>query len=327
MTLEGNLKRLAAQGKLPHAIMLHENDGGGAIRIVLSLLERMYCRNPQGDEPCGECKSCSKVRKLIHPDVHFVFPVAGGSIVAAAEKPTSLSYAAQWRSLVLSNPDFREDDLTEALGIEGKNSLISVAESKIILDRLSMSALEGGYRTIVVYLPEKMNAEAANRLLKIIEEPPLKTQFIMITHAPENVLETISSRCQRMRVAPSGELSVEEDSTFAALFSDLLGALASRNLSAALEAGDAVAALPSRESAKSFCKFSVQRLRRIFLLQQGVPSLAPGACDADRFSRTLSRRFPRGAMEVFDRASMLLSRNVQSKIVWTDAVCALYKIR
>ena len=148
-------------GKVPHAIMFHEDDGGGGVPIALAFLQYLFCKDKAGGDSCGACPSCNKISKLIHPDVHFIYPVNTGA---------STDFAAQWRELVLSNPVFTENDLREALGIEGKNAMIKVDEAKTVLDILSLYALERGYRALVMYLPEKMNKEAANRLLKAVEE-------------------------------------------------------------------------------------------------------------------------------------------------------------
>ena len=157
------LRQMAESGRIPHAMLLHENDGGGAFPLVLDFLDEVYGHNP-------------RVRKLIHPDVHFVFPVAG------SDKPVSDQFIGQWRTLLQENPCFFENELYAALGIEGKQSNISVNEARSILEKLSLSAVEGGYRTVVLYLPEKMNIQAANTLLKMVEEPPEKTLFLLVTH-------------------------------------------------------------------------------------------------------------------------------------------------
>lgn len=139
--------------------------------------------------------------KLIHPDVHFVFPVNKGP-KASDDKPTSESYIKYWRELAVANPYFTEADLQKAIGIESKSGLIAVAEAKSIISKLSLTAVADGYKAVIFYLPEKMNQETANRLLKMVEEPPEKTVFIFITHSPEKVLQTIFSRCQSIRVMP-----------------------------------------------------------------------------------------------------------------------------
>jgi DNA polymerase-3 subunit delta' len=312
------LHQMAASGHIPHAMLLHEDDGGGAFPLVLQFLEELYGGNP-------------RVQKLIHPDIHFVFPVAG------ADKPVSLQYVGKFRDLVLENPYFFENELYTAIGIEGKQSNISVNEARSILERLSLSAVEGGYRTVVLYLPEKMNAQAANALLKMVEEPPRQTLFLFITQAPEKVLQTISSRCLHLRVQPlSQEAEAEVHAREAAgnsalqdLFHDLLDALVARDLLKALETADAVADLKVREQQKTFCRLASEDLRRLFLLQK-APSMAR-VPEGDKvyyqkMASALKPTFPRRALECLNRAQLLLERNVNQKILFTDLVNQLYCI-
>ena len=324
MTVYGNTEMVAAlhqmvqSGIIPHAMLLHEEDGGGAFPLLLNFLEELYGGNP-------------RVQKLIHPDIHFVFPVAG------ADKPTSLSCIAPFRQLLLGNPYFFEHELYSAIGIEGKQSNISVNEARSILERLSLTSVEGGYRTVVLYLPEKMNAQAANALLKMVEEPPQQTLFLFITHAPEKVLLTISSRCLHLRVQPlSPEAEREAHATDAAensvlsdLFHDLLEAVVARDLLKALETGEAVADLKVREQQKRFCRLASEDLRRIFLLQK-MPELAllpEGEEDFfRRMAASLKPTFPRKGMAALDRSLLLIERNVNQKILFTDLVNTLYML-
>ena len=187
----------------------------------------------------------------------------------------------------------------------------------------------------MMYLPEKMNAQAANALLKMVEEPPQKTLFLLITQAPEKVLVTIASRCLHIRIQP---LSLEADSIVHArevagaavlrdLFHDILEALTARNLLQALETSDAVADLKDREKQKSFCRLASEDLRRIFLVQK-TPQLAvlPEG-EGDWFRRmagALKPTFPRKANDALERALTLLERNVNQKILFTDLGSKLY---
>ena len=313
------LHRMVESGHIPHAMLLHQDDGGGAFPIAINFLEELYGGSP-------------RVQKLIHPDIHFVFPVAG------ADKPVSLQYIAPFRELLLENPYFYENELYSAIGIEGKQSNISVNEARSILDRLSLSAVEGGFRTVVMYLPEKMNVQAANALLKMIEEPPRQTLFLLITQAPEKVLVTISSRCLHMRVQPlSPEAEAEVHAREAAgntvledLFHDLLDAVVARDLLKALETGDAVADLKVREQQKSFCKLASEDLRRIFLLQKmpGMARLQQGTEAWYKASACqLKPTFARRGLAALDRALLLIERNVNQKILFTDLVNQLYTIQ
>lgn len=157
------------------------------------------------------------------------------------------------------------------------------------------------------------------------------TQFLLVTHAPDKVLPTIASRCQRIRVKPSGRpgrRAEESDAQYSELLGSMLDAVFSHDLLSALEAGEAVAALPSRESARAFCKFASDTLREIFLRQQGLASIAcPDNAFADRYAARCSKTFPRKAAEGFDRAWMMAGRNVNAKIVFTDLVNRLYILK
>ena len=316
-TVAAVLRQMAGSGRIPHAMLLHENDGGGAFPVLLDFLDEVYGHNP-------------RVRKLIHPDIHFVFPVAG------PDKPVSDRFIGAWRELLLENPCFYENELYSAIGIDSKQSLISVYEARNILEKLSLSSVEGGYRTVVVYLPEKMNPQAANALLKMVEEPPENTLFLLVTHQPERVLTTIFSRCLFLRIPP---FSREEDRAVHAkegaetnelsdLFHDLLDALVRKDLLGALEAGDAVAELGSREKQKRFCRVASDMLRNIFLLQQGLPDLADILGDERPFyeemAAKLRKNFARQALASLDRVLLLLERNVNQKILFTDLVNRLY---
>lgn len=345
------LAGMVDSGRIPHAVMFYENDGCGALALTLAFLEYLT--------------GSTKVSRLIHPDVHFIFPVTKGSKVSV-DKPTSESYLQYWRELVMSNPYFLESELNEALGIEGKSSIISISEARFIIDKLAFHPLEGGYRAVVVYLPEKMNTETANRLLKSIEEPPEKTQFIFITHAPERVLTTISSRCQGIRVLPlqkdvlSGILvreygrsedeaqsaaSVSGGSLGAALnylsengesgetfglFTGMMDALLDKDLIAAQEMAEQVAALPSRENAKAFCRYAADSFRKIFMLQQGLPAIAGvtgrEAGVFEGYASRCRRTFVRSAMPHLDRARMLIERNINLKILFCDLVNRFYTL-
>jgi len=277
--------------------------------------------------------------KLIHPDVHFVFPVNKGP-KASEDKPTSESYLKYWRELVLADPYFTEADLQKAIGIESKTGLIAVAEAKSIIGKLSLASVTGGYKAVIFYLPEKMNQETANRLLKLVEEPPEKTIFLFVTHAPEKVLQTIFSRCQSIRVMPltkeeaekvramRPEDDREEYDACMDLFSDLTDALLKRDLMTVLECGEAMASLESREKQKAFCTFAGDCIRKIFMIQQNVPELADLSAREADFFRNVSERLPETfcpkTMANIEKAVAMIDRNVNSKIVFCDLVNRMF---
>ena len=320
--IEGNaplkeaLAGMVDSGHIPHAILFHEDDGSGGVALALSFLQYLYCTDRGGGDSCGACPPCNRVSKLIHPDVHFVFPETTGT-------PCTAQLDA-WRSLVLGNPYFTEAELQEALGIEKKATQIGVSEAKAIIETLSLHALEGGYSSVLIYLPEKMHPTAANRLLKLIEEPPELTQFVLVTHAPEKVLPTIRSRCQQLRVEPRRQVQTLRFSD-PELLTALVDALLDRDLSAALEAAERVTALPSRDAAKSFCLYAADRFRQLFLLQQGLDALADASDLRLRgWAGRCRKTFPRKALEICDRTLRRIERNVNLKIAFADFADRLY---
>ena len=333
------LVSMADSGRVAHAMLMYENEGCGALALALAYVQYLNCSNPHDGDSCGECPSCRQMAKLIHPDVHYVFPVNKGP-KTSDDKPTSESYLKYWRELAIANPYFVEADLQRAIGIESKNGLIAVAEARNIISKLSLTAVADGYKAVIFYLPERMNQETANRLLKMVEEPPVKTLFIFITHAPEKVLQTIFSRCQSVRVMP---LTKEEDqkvrslnpfddseeyNAFMDLFSDLMNAVVSRDLMSALECGETMAALESREKQKAFCTFAGECIRKIFMFQQNLQQIAGVSEQEQEFYVTMAgrcgRKFCSRSISDIEKVVAMIDRNVSSKILFTDLVNRMF---
>ena len=361
--LKKTMVAMADSGRVGHAMLLYENEGCGALPLALAYVQYLNCRNRHDGDSCGECQSCRQMTGLVHPDTHFVFPV-NSSRKVDVQKPVSESFLPLWRELVHENPYFLESDLYARLGIEGKAGNIAIAEARYILEKLSLSSVEDGYKTVLLWLPERMNAETANKLLKIVEEPPEKTLFMFVTHHPDRVLQTIFSRCQSYRVLPlgrdvlekalvenfgkdpqesarqtaicGGSIGValdamgerEEYSAFMQIFRDLVSGLAARDLQAVLDASDSMSAIDSREKQKAFCIFAGECLRKIFMLQQNMQELAGIAPEEAAFwtgvAAGAGRTFSRKALALADRAVMLLDRNVNPKMVFCDMVGQMY---
>ncbi len=333
------LSSMADSGRVAHAMLMYENEGCGALALALAYVQYLNCSNPHDGDSCGECPSCRQMMKLIHPDVHFVFPVNKGP-KSSDEKPVSESYIKYWRELALADPYFVEADLQRAIGIESKNGLIAVAEAKSIIGKLSLTAVADGYKAVIFYLPEKMNQETANRLLKLVEEPPEKTIFIFITHAPEKVLQTIFSRCQSIRVLPLSKEEAEkvrelkpsadneDDALFMEIFTDLMNAITGRDLMAALECGEVMAALESREKQKAFCTFASDCIRNIFMIQQGLPQLADVSGEGREFYELMASRLGKGfcmkSITNIEKVVAMIDRNVSSKILFCDLVDRMF---
>ena len=172
--------------------------GSANLALALAFAQYVACKNKQQDDACGTCTSCVKHLKFVHPDLHFVFPVATTSNVKT--KPVSKNFLSEWRSLLDENPYFSLFDWLKYIGVENKQGLISVEESTHILKDLSLKPYESESRIMLIWMPEKMNIQAANKLLKIIEEPPQKTLFLLVAESTENMLATVLSRTQLLKV-------------------------------------------------------------------------------------------------------------------------------
>ena len=333
------LAAMADSGRVAHAMLLYENEGCGALALALAYVQYLNCTNPSDGDSCGKCLSCKQMEKLIHPDVHFVFPVNKGP-KTSDDKPTSESYIKYWRELAAADPYFTEADLQKAIGIESKNGLIAVAEARSIISKLSLTSVADGYKAVVFYLPEKMNQETANRLLKMVEEPPEKTIFLFITHAPEKVLQTIFSRCQSVRVLPLTKEEVElvrsrkpeedkeEYNRFSDLFADLMNAIVSRNLMGALDCSEQMAALESREKQKAFCTFASECIRKIYMIQQNMPQIADVPEDEHEFyskmAASCGKSFCHRSVTNIEKVVAMIDRNVSSKILFCDLVNRMF---
>lgn len=327
------LRAMVDNQRIPHAMLFHENPGCGAMSLAIAFLTYLNCEHPVNGDSCGECPSCRQMAKLVHPDVHYVFPVNTGDVIKG-DHPVSDMGVKEFRAMVLDNPYFTEQDLYAALGIESKSGNISVFEAKEIISKLSLSSVTGSYKSIVMFLPERMNPAAANKLLKILEEPPAQTNFILICHNPQEVMKTIYSRCQLMRVLPPDRSALAGESAsgeIVQIWNDLLSALLSRNLMQCLECADRLDALKSREKQKNFCAFAATRLRNIFLQSRRLGELCfkvddnPDSASVDAAAAAgLPAKFYTRAVANLDRAAMLLGRNVSAKMVFTDLVNHFY---
>ena len=180
------------EGRIPHTQLFCSSEGVGAYELALAYARYLNCDNPQASDACGKCPSCVKMNKLVHPDVHFVFPVIKSKL--------SDDYLPEWRDFVLTTPYFTLDQWLNHIHAENAQAIIYAKESEAILKKLSLKSSEGKYKITLIWLPEKMNSVCANKLLKIFEEPPHQTLFFLISEQPESLLSTILSRTQRIDI-------------------------------------------------------------------------------------------------------------------------------
>lgn len=187
------LVKMVNTHRVPHALLFSGKDGCGHLLAAITFAQFLYCNNRNGNEPCGTCASCTKVSKLIHPDLHFVFP-----IIKSKHVKTSNDLLPDFREAFLQNQYLTLNDWVSELSAENKQPIIPVEESADILKKLSYTSFEGSYKIMVIWQADKMNNEAANKLLKILEEPSDDTIFILVVNDVEKLMATIISRVQHI---------------------------------------------------------------------------------------------------------------------------------
>ncbi len=183
--------------KISHAQLFFGSEGTGKLSLAIAYAQYISCQNKSDTDSCGECNSCKKYNKLVHPDLHFVFPVAK---FKTSHTPVSDDYIVQWRDFVNNNPYFTFNQWLEKMEQAGKQALIYEKESGEIIKKLNFKTFEAEYKIMIIWMSEKMNISAANKLLKIIEEPPPKTLFILISEDSNSLLSTIISRTQPINI-------------------------------------------------------------------------------------------------------------------------------
>jgi len=186
-------------GYIPHARLLSGPEGVGKVALALAYARYLSCSSRQEDDACGLCPSCIKYNKLSHPDLHFVFPIVKDS---KKKREICDDYLTEWRTFVLQNPYFNLTSWLNFIGADNSQGMIYAKESDEIIRKLNLKAYESEYKIMIVWLPEKMHEACSNKLLKMIEEPPFHTVFLLISENPDRIIGTIQSRTQRLPIPP-----------------------------------------------------------------------------------------------------------------------------
>ncbi|MGS2725705.1 DNA polymerase III subunit [Psychroserpens sp. BH13MA-6] len=201
--IKNHLTKSCDFGRIPHAQLFVGPEGSGTLPMAIAYAQYILCKNSNGENNNG-IEACNlKFNNLSHPDLHFAFPVATNDKVK--KHPVSNHFMEEWRQLIDRQPYGNLFDWYRILGIDNKQGQIGVDEAHDIVKALSLKSYEGGYKVILIWMSEKMNTSAANKLLKLIEEPPNKTIFILIAEDEEQIINTIRSRCQVLHFPPLAE--------------------------------------------------------------------------------------------------------------------------
>lgn len=337
------------EGRIPHAQLFCGSEGVGKKALALAYARYISCTNRTETDACGSCPSCVKFSKLVHPDVHFVFPVV--------KSGRSDDYIVEWRRLVLNNPYFNLNHWLNEIAAENAQAVIYTKESDEITKKLSLKSSEGEYKITLIWLPEKMQLACANKLLKLLEEPPEKTLFLLISEAPEMILPTILSRTQRLNVPKIDKTSVadalqrkygiepahsesiahlangsftkaletihlnEENQLFFDLFVNLMRLSYQRKIREMKLWSDQVAGM-GRERQKNFLSYCQRMVRENFMFNLRQKELSYMTMDeqhfATRFSPFINERNVMGIMDELSEAQQHIEQNVNAKMVFFD---------
>ena len=350
------LKRCVDENRLAHALLLTGAPGSGKLAIAVALARYLLCGSRSSDA-CNSCPACVKMDKLIHSDLHFVFPVKKRKNSSSDSAPVSDDYIAEWRELLLSNPYFSYDDWLQKLDVENQQPMIYERESGEILHKLSMQSREGGWKIVIIWLPEKMKEAGSNKLLKIIEEPPKDTLFVLVSEQPDLILPTILSRTQRVEVPAISQkdmadalvarygltqadaariaqqscgsiekaeelLSLDSDKAlYLDLFSQLMRIAYARNIREMKRWSEQVAAM-GRERQKRLLDYCQRMIRENFIMnfkRSEMLYMSPEeSAFSVRFSPFVNERNIYGIMDELSEAQRHIEQNVNAKMVFFD---------
>ena len=189
------------EGRVPHSLLFLANEGTGSLPLALAFISYLLCEDKQTTDCCGHCNSCTKMFKLIHPDVHFSFPVISIKDGKQVSKPRSDDFITGWRKAIIENPYLNIHNWLDQLESENRQGNITVEECHDIIRKISLKTFEGSHKIVLIWMPEYLR-EAANVLLKSLEEPPQNTLFILVAENQEQILKTVLSRTQLIKLQP-----------------------------------------------------------------------------------------------------------------------------
>jgi DNA polymerase III subunit delta' len=350
-----------ANNRVAHAQLFFGGEGRGKLKLALAYAQFISCRDVQkierGDS-CGKCPSCIKYNKLIHPDLHFVYPVAESKLLDKKLKPASRHFLSYWRELLIENDFYISlNDWYNKIDIERKQATINTLDCNEIIRTLSYTSYESEYKVMIIWMIEKLYHSAAPKLLKILEEPPDKTVFLLIAGQTDLIISTILSRLHRVKIpridheplvrACIGNLKldparaqqtalladgsykkaihlqsgVEERKELFGSFVNWMRMCYSANVPSILEFCDDIAKL-SREQSKQFLQFGLEALRTCLMINMGISAnlrIIPTEKEFySKFAPFVHSDNITAFLSEFDSAIYHIERNVNSGMIYLD---------
>ena len=347
------LIREAKEGKIAHARLFCGPEGIGKLPLAIAYARYLSCQSPGVDDACGTCPNCMKYNKLAHPDLHFVFPV----IKIKSKDTVSDDFLSEWRELLSQTPYFNLNMWLKEMGAENQQAQIYVKESDEIIRKLNLKSSQGGYKIMIIWLPEKMNVECSNKLLKLLEEPPSQTIFLLVSEEPEMLLTTIQSRTQRFNLYGIEEKQIaqkliqqygileqdaidiahrcegnflkaletihlnEENQLFFEMFVSLMRLSYQRKIREMKQWSETMASM-GRERQKQFLQYCQRMIRENFIYNFHVPSITflneEERHFSNRFAPFVNERNVIGIMDELSEAQRHIEQNVNARMVFFD---------
>lgn len=342
------LKQMHTNGKLPHAMMLCGPKGCG--KMALAMAFACYLLDSSD-------KQKAMLAKMEHPDLHFTFPTIKLPSMGTDHKPVSDDFIREWRRMIIRNPYFTMDQWMAEIGAENQQAIITAGESDSLTRKLSLKSSQGGYKVSVIWLPERMNIECANKMLKLIEEPPRQTVFIMVCEEPSKLLETIRSRTQRIDIKKIDNDSIEqalvskrgisqeaakriarlangnwqkaieelqadsENELFLDMYQSLMRLAYMRNIKELKKWSEVISSY-GREKQKRFLDFFLRLTRENFIYNFGNPEIVYMTRNEEEFASKFARFVnENNILQIYDlanRATRDIGQNANAKIVFFD---------
>lgn len=350
-SLKRHLIEMATQKRVAHALLFLGAEDGPQLPVAFAFAQYLLCENPGPADSCGSCPSCLKISKLAHPDLHLVFPVA-----LSKDVRMSNHLLEEFREAFLGFPYMDVNDWFNHIDAENKQPVIGTEESNEIIRKLSFTSYEGRGKIMVIWMPEKMNTQAANKLLKILEEPPDETFFFLVSGAADQLLATIISRMQLIQVPQPGvndtakviaknfEKSLQDAQQISALAQGNIKQaylLADENITVNLYLEmfqnfmraclrfDAMkisawideTASMGREKQKQFLLYGLQSFRNAILLKYAPEAMIATEEEKEflkKFQAFITMQNQEGLTEEFNKAFYHIERNASAKILFMD---------
>jgi DNA polymerase III subunit delta' len=347
------LLKSVKQNHVAHAQLFLGKEGSANLALALAYATYINCEQKQPYDSCGTCGSCVKMNKLVHPDFNFVMPVTSTKNVKEA---LSHKFMSEWREFVLSSPYQGLNEWMQHIQAENKQGNISKEESRQLVKLVSLKAFEGDYKIVIIWLPELMHPTAANALLKLLEEPPVKTLFLLVAQSAEKLLATITSRTQILQVRnftdkevikyvldkfgtdsdtayqiaqlaegnfnAAAKLTSEISSDYFTFFTEWMRNCYTYKFKEVVEMSDKFQTL-GRENQKNFLLYALNLFRKVMLFSVDaslVSYLPPSELDfVQKFSKLITGDNAGQLTEELNQAHYHIERNANPKMVFVDS--------